>query len=481
MDRDPSSVRSHARLSNPSQRNKRSMSIAFSDNTDLSDQIDLSMPEELGDLPFCPPFTNIRFFIHQLLSDPTVSRVSLVISIFITLLIIASCVTFILESMPAFKFPKVGTEEDDTLPLLVTIEIFAIVAFTIEYGLRLITAHACGYKQLGYNPEVYDDYVTKLPIGFLKTWLFIRQPFNIIDLVAILPFYVSIISTQSDDLAQFAFLRILRLARVFRIFKLGKYTEGAVLYGEVFKKSAQALYLLLFFGLIISVVMGSFIYFAEKGNYVVDGCSSADGGKRSCFMRDDIVGEELVESPFYSIPQAIWWVFTNITTVVYGDTYPTSFMGKVIAVITMHAGILGLALPMAIIGTNFREIFDMRNVQKFNERLQTRLSSTHTEELMDEMKQALETILTQVDGLQTTMRLYERAVQEKQKIIERQARAKGVADKYKKDNNPKEKYHQKQIKEEEEEEKMNGIVSASVDDADFDDESMIGIRPPDYK
>merc|ERR1712228_169671 len=87
----------------------------------------------------------------------------------------------------------------------------------------------------------------------------------------------------------------------------------------------------------------------------------------------------------------------------------------------MHAGILGLALPISIIGTNFREIFDMQQAKKFNQRMKVRLSGTHTEELMGEMKHSLETIVSQIDALQTTMRLYERAINEKQELIARQA------------------------------------------------------------
>merc|ERR1712129_28892 len=158
------------------------------------------------------------------------------------------------------------------------------------------------------------------------------------------------------------------------------------------------------------------------GDFAANGCSNTQTGELySCFMRQNILNSEMEESPFYSIPQAIWWVFTTITTGGYGDTYPTSFMGKVIAVITMHAGILGLALPISIIGTNFREIFDMRESQKFHQRMAKRLSGTHDKELMDEIKHSMESIVNHIDGLQTTIRLYEKAIHEKENVLIRRA------------------------------------------------------------
>ena len=404
------------------QRNLRGNSIIFTsddiDDDESIDIIDLTMPKSVPfkELPICPEFQGIRCSIYLLFSDPTSSILSLIISIFITLLIIASCVTFILESMPEFKFPKVGDKEDDTLQIFVTFELVAIVIFTIEYCLRLFTAHSVEYEILGYNSE---RFINKQPCCkqeiIHKTWLFFRQAFNIIDLLAILPFYVSIISNQNQDIAKFSFIRILRLARVFRVFKLGKYTEGAVLYSQVFKKSAEALYLLLLFSLITSVVMGSFIYFFEKGEWKENGCLDHETQVTySCFVRDTILGKKTEESPFYSIPQSIWWVFTTITTVGYGDIYPTSFMGKCVAIITMHVGILGLALPISIIGTNFREIFDLRQQKRYDQKMKSQLANVQSIALFDEMKDTLNNIVTQVNSLQLSMKNYEQIVKDHQ-------------------------------------------------------------------
>ena len=163
------------------------------------------------------------------------------------------------------------------------------------------------YDVLGYfdtenprKPKLCND-------SMYKTWLFATSKMNLVDLFAILPFYIGLLD-QAWSGNSLSVLRILRLARVFRVFKIGKYSEGALLYSEVLRSSAEALYLLVFFSFITSVVMGSLMYSVERGNWVADGCIDQETNeRRGCFMRDNIAGTGKEESPFYSIPQAFWW------------------------------------------------------------------------------------------------------------------------------------------------------------------------------
>ena len=353
-----------------------------------SDDYQISMPDDVQfeDLALFPKFETIPRFIYVLLSEPTQSIMSLMIGAAIMLLIIASCITFLLESLRMYKYPQVGEEEDDTLPLFADFEVVAISIFTVEYGLRCITAHSVPYPLLGHPEDAAEDKPRCCFQCMHKTWYFIKSPFNVIDLLAIIPFYIGLIDSHTSAVSQFSFLRILRLARVFRVFKLGKYTEGIVLYSEVFKKSGQAIYLLMFFSVLTAIVMGSFVYLFEKGDFTVEGCKewnyeTKSMDVRDCFLRKGIVGSK-VESPFYNIFSAMWWVFTTMTTVGYGDIYPTTWPGKIIAVLTMHLGVLGLALPISIIGTNFHEVFNHRQEMRLKAKLE-REASTMTRTAAD--------------------------------------------------------------------------------------------------
>mgnify|MGYP006099776279 CR=1 FL=1 len=119
------------------------------------------------------------------------------------------------------------------------------------------------------------------------------------------------------------------------------------MFAQVIVQSVSALLLLIFFLLIAVVLFGSLAYYAEKGewNHQLHG-----------FARPDVTGLDLELTPFTSIPASFWWVLTTSTTVGYGDMYPTSLEGKCIGFITMLMGILALALPVTIIGSNFSKI-----------------------------------------------------------------------------------------------------------------------------
>ena len=120
------------------------------------------------------------------------------------------------------------------------------------------------------------------------------------------------------------------------------------MFAVVMVKSTEAMLLLTFFLAIAVILFGSLIYECEKGEW-----SDSLGG----YARPDVTGSELELTPFTSIPLSFWWVLVTVTTVGYGDNYPTSVLGKVVGVVTMMLGILALALPVSIIGSNFSREF----------------------------------------------------------------------------------------------------------------------------
>jgi potassium voltage-gated channel Shal-related subfamily D protein 2 len=191
------------------------------------------------------------------------------------------------------------------------LEAFVVIAFSLEYAARA---------------AVCDD---------LRQFVF--EPMNGIDLVAIAPWYLELLGLVGSGSSVF---RIFRLARVMRVFKLGKYAAGLQLFGRTLVASADALYLLIFFIALATIITSSSIYYAERGVWSTE---------QQRWVND--AGEP---SQFTSIPAAFWWCLVTLTTVGYGDVVPITFFGRIVAVCTMLAGVLTIALPVSILGSNFQ-------------------------------------------------------------------------------------------------------------------------------
>src|SRR4030095_933081 len=179
--------------------------------------------------------------------------------------------------------------------------------FTVEYILRLI----CIGRPLKY----------------------VFSPLGIIDLLAIIPSYLSIFFAGAQSLLV---LRALRLLRVFRIFKLAHFlTEMEFLKTAVFTSLKKiSIFMLVVFTVVI--ILGSIMYLVENG-----------------------------ENGFNSIPDSIYWGIVTITTVGYGDISPVTPLGKFIASIMMFIGYGIIAVPTGIITTDLA--IQVRNKQHGHE------------------------------------------------------------------------------------------------------------------
>ncbi|KAL3095984.1 hypothetical protein niasHS_005743 [Heterodera schachtii] len=196
-------------------------------------------------------------------------------------------------------------------PAFVFTERICIAFFTIEYCLRLFAAP--------------------------RKLRFALKPLNLVDILAILPFYLELMLTllgvddkKLRDL-RWAFLvvRILRVLRVIRIIKLGRFSSGLQTFGMTLQRSQKQLQMMAIVLLTGVVFFSTMIYFLEK--------------------------DEL-STPFVSIPAAYWWCIVTMTTVGYGDVVPATTMGKVIASAAIMCGVLVLALPITIIVDNFIKV-----------------------------------------------------------------------------------------------------------------------------
>ena len=177
------------------------------------------------------------------------------------------------------------------LPLLLLEWNFTIV-FTIEYILRLI----CLAKPSRYA------------FSF----------FGIVDLLAILPTYLSIIFPGTHQLMT---IRSLRLLRIFRILKLARYISDSRIIVQAVQDSRRKIFVFFSFVLTIALIMGSIMYMVESNS----------------------------NSGFTSIPRSMYWAIVTMTTVGYGDIAPQSPLGQTIAAALMIIGYSIIAVPTGII------------------------------------------------------------------------------------------------------------------------------------
>ena len=163
------------------------------------------------------------------------------------------------------------------------------------------------------------EYVFRL-YAVSNRWKYASSPLGIIDLMSIVPTYLSFILVGSQSLMAF---RILRLLRIFRIFKLTRFMNQASFIVEALRASRDKIYLFLFTVSLITVVTGSLMYFIEGG----------------------------VNPDFDSIPRSIYWCVVTITTVGYGDISPVTPLGQFLASLLMMTGYAIIAVPTGIISS----------------------------------------------------------------------------------------------------------------------------------
>ncbi len=197
--------------------------------------------------------------------------------------IIISVMTVVLESVAGFR-NTYGT-------VFYIIEWSFTVLFTIEYFLRLISL--------------------KRPLRYAISF------FGIVDLLAVIPTYLSIFVPGSQYLLS---VRILRLLRIFRVLKLSAYISEAKVIMTALRASRRKISVFLLAVLAIVVIIGSLMYVIE--------------------------GEE---NGFSDIPVSIYWAIVTLTTVGYGDISPQTAMGKALASIVMVIGYGIIAVPTGIV------------------------------------------------------------------------------------------------------------------------------------
>jgi len=190
-------------------------------------------------------------------------------------------------------------------------------------------------------------------------------------------------------------VRVIRLGRIFRLFKFSKYNRSLYLVTGALKNSINELKVMGFLIAIVVIVFASAMYFAELSAE----CQTKDGivyfyeeGKPVCHEIEDGTATVYEKAFFQSIPDAMWWCIVTITTVGYGDTYPRTTAGRAVACVAMFIGIVIIAFPITVIGTNFNEIWgDMKEELRLK-KLQMEKEKTPINPTLATMLQDLENV-----------------------------------------------------------------------------------------
>jgi hypothetical protein len=318
--------------------------------------------------PYFPTGKNWQQRVFQTFEAPSASHLGKVVSITMLLVIGGSVMNFILAAEPAFqeipaackKLIRLGKPlsnescKPEPLPIFGVVEFYCIMIFTVEYLSRVFTVHSMHEEDAGlFLPEIKGEpgkYPHLTALG--KTWAYVKIPFNIIDFAAIAPFYITMLPHCAFLGGSFSVLRVLRMLRVFRVLRFPKFNSGLEMILKVISKSIPALTVLVFLGALAMILFGSLIYFMEgNSEYSVDE-RWLDEFPRGVYIRPTISGD-FEPTPFRSIPGAFWWVSVTVTTVGYGDFYPTSTPGRIVGVLLFYFGVVMLALPITILGNNF--------------------------------------------------------------------------------------------------------------------------------
>jgi len=272
--------------------------------------------------------------------------------------IILSSASFILGTLPSCQRQDPPRSAPEPVPAFETIETTCLILFTVEYVVRLCTVW-------NVRADIFDaDNLLEMAVGYqgtpeasklLRLIRFVLGPANLIDLAAIIPGLIGLFVKNENG--GFVVLRLIRLTRIFRAFKNPAMAEPVILISRTMTQSTKALYVLLFNLLLSILIFGSLMYLVE-----------GQGRWNEAIQRYErpVSEEDWAESPFYSIPDTFWWAMVTATTVGYGDFYPTTGLGKAIAVTTMVFSLVVGSLPVGVVGGTFSQVWDDYKEEKKN-------------------------------------------------------------------------------------------------------------------
>eukprot|EP00929_Paragymnodinium_shiwhaense_P065363 TRINITY_DN32777_c0_g1_i1.p1 TRINITY_DN32777_c0_g1~~TRINITY_DN32777_c0_g1_i1.p1 ORF type:complete len:397 (+),score=77.30 TRINITY_DN32777_c0_g1_i1:218-1408(+) len=263
--------------------------------------------------------------ISALLDHPDSSFAAQLVHYVLIVAIVASTFTVILETIPEYS----------SNPIFFPLEMLINALFTLEFSLRLYASDSLS--------------------------AFMSSCYNTIDFLAIFPGYVDVLillyqspgqraSSQlenvhktNESMRTLRMIRMVRLVRVFRVMRVAKVARHSklisILFAVFFKVSQSGLVVVTLLMFFLMVISASLLYLFES--------NVCDHTGMHCFG----------PTAFTSIPTSFWWAIGTLTTVGYGDMVPRTVPGRVVASLTSIAGVFIVAVGVAIVSINFREVF----------------------------------------------------------------------------------------------------------------------------
>lgn len=250
-------------------------------------------------------YEKLKHRIHGIMDpDDTSPLAEQVFVLSIMALIVLNVIAVILETVDSISAGFGGFFD--------LLNIVSIVIFTIEYLLRLWTCTV---------DERYRHPVT----GRIR---YVFSTFALIDLIAILPFYLPFVTTID--------LRFLRVLRLLTLLKVTRYAVEFELFGSVLRAKKRQIMISAMLVLILIILSSSLMYYIEHDKQ---------------------------PEAFSSIPAAMWWAVETLSTVGYGDVLPLSPLGKLVAACVSMLGIALFAVPAGIIASGFVEEMRKREAE----------------------------------------------------------------------------------------------------------------------
>ncbi|EKX50010.1 hypothetical protein GUITHDRAFT_135686 [Guillardia theta CCMP2712] len=375
-------------------------------------------------------FRKYRLLVWQVFENPGSSLIARLWSTLATFVILLSTVSFCVSTLPNFYTEaEPGTILSHTHPapqacltgtpgftysahVFSSIEEFCISVFTLDYGARLLL-----------HPTPHSCFMNESLSQYLRSRLrFAMVPMNVIDFLAIAPFYIELAAATSGGKG-LAIIRVVRVARIFRLLKLGKHQKGLAVIMRTFRRSWRFLVSISFVIFLIQIVTASLIFSVENGEiclieYKCSGGSNSYNNCTAVTFADGSVGwltsasvhiigysnrsaatdnrsfapnasfpdpsaclpdgvctdvgnlcikRDGTRSQFNSIPNALWWSMVTMTTIGFPpstisccrltSSTPETPLGYLIGGVAAILGVVVLAMPTTVIGTEFSEAY----------------------------------------------------------------------------------------------------------------------------